>query len=99
MPTWGLGLDEIVRRAAELLRRAEEAGRGSFPIPVYAVPPIRLSSRPATFSAKPICGRLMPVRIEEVLHQMAEHKLGRLPVLEKWSWPASSAEKLPEQRR
>jgi probable F420-dependent oxidoreductase len=38
MPTYGLGLDEIHARIAELERRAAEAGRGRVPVSIYAVP-------------------------------------------------------------
>jgi probable F420-dependent oxidoreductase len=38
MPTYGLGVDEIAERTAELRRRAEETGRGYVPVSVYAVP-------------------------------------------------------------
>jgi probable F420-dependent oxidoreductase len=38
MPTYGLGVDEITERTAELRRRAEEAGRGYVSVSVYAVP-------------------------------------------------------------
>ena len=38
MPTYGLGLEEIASRTAELERRAREAGRERIPVSVYAVP-------------------------------------------------------------
>jgi probable F420-dependent oxidoreductase len=38
MPTYGLGVEEIARRIADLRRRASDAGRGLIPVTVYAVP-------------------------------------------------------------
>jgi hypothetical protein len=38
MPTYGLGVDEIVRRTAELERRRVEAGRAHISVSIYAVP-------------------------------------------------------------
>jgi probable F420-dependent oxidoreductase len=38
MPTFGLGVEEITQRIADLRRRASEAGRPDVPVSIYAVP-------------------------------------------------------------